>query len=89
MIPQIGNIAFTIPPGIVNVLSLIIGGMATWSGINGIMHIAQGASGFSGAKGRPQKREECVETMKDGAWGVAIGASIIAIIAGIRAAVGV
>jgi hypothetical protein len=89
MLPTIGTIALTIPPGVINVVSLIITAFAAWSGINGIIHIAQGASMFSGAKGRPQKREEAVETAKDGAWGLAIGAGIVAIIAGIRNAAGV
>jgi hypothetical protein len=89
VIPQLGNVALTIPPGVINVVSLIVGAFAAWSGVNGIIHIAQGASMFSGAKGRPQKREEAVETSKDGAWGLAIGASLIAIIGAIRAAAGV
>jgi hypothetical protein len=89
MLPAIGNVALTIPPGVINVLSLIVGALAAWSGLNGVIHIAQGASMFSGAKGRPQKREEAVETCKDGAWGLGIGASIIAIIAAIRNAAGV
>lgn len=89
MLPAIGNVALTIPPGVINVLSLIVGGFAGWSGVNGVIHIAQGASMFSGAKGRPQVRELAVETCKDGAWGLAIGASLIAIIATIRSAAGV
>lgn len=89
MIPVIGAAAITIPPGVINVISLIVGAFAAWSGVNGIIHIAQGASMFSGAKGRPQKREEAVETCKDGGWGLAIGASLIAIIGAIRAAAGV
>lgn len=89
MIPQLGAASFTIPPGVINVFSLLIGAFAAWSGVNGILHIAQGASMFSGAKGRPQKREEAMETCKDGAWGLAIGSSMVAIIVGIRAAVGV
>jgi hypothetical protein len=89
MLPAIGSVVLTIPPGVINVLSLIVGAFAAWSGVNGVIHIAQGASMFSGARGRPQKREEAVETSKDGAWGLAIGASLIAIIAAIRAAAGV
>jgi hypothetical protein len=89
VIPQLSNIALTIPPGVINVVTLIVGAFAAWSGVNGIIHIAQGASMFSGAKGRPQKREEAVETSKDGAWGLAIGASLITIIGVIRAAAGV
>lgn len=89
MIPQLGASTFVIPPQLITALSLIVGGFATWSVINGVIHIAQGASMFSGARGRPQKREEAVETSKDGAWGLAIGAGLIAIIAAIRSALGV
>lgn len=89
MLPSIGAAFLTIPPGVLNVISLIVGAFATWALVNGVIHIAQGASMFSGAKGRPQKREEAVETCKDGAWGLAIGASLIAIITSIRGAAGV
>lgn len=88
-VPALGPVAFTVPAQIVTIFSLLIGAFATWSCLNGLLHIAQGASQFSGAKGRPQKREEAVETAKDGAWGLAIGAAMIGIIGIVRSAMGV
>jgi len=89
MLPQLGAAAITVPPQVISVVSLIVGAFAAWSGVNGVIHIAKGASMFSGAKGRPQKREEAVETCMDGAWGLAIGAGLIGIIAVVRSAAGV
>lgn len=88
-IPALGNIAITVPPQVVNGLSIFVALFALWSGISGIIHIAHGASMISGAKGRPQKREEAVATCMDGAWGLVIGSALIAIIAMFRAAAGV
>lgn len=89
MIPNLSNISITIAPQLINGASLIVSALAAWSGINGIVSIAQGASMFSGAKGRPQKREEAMETCKDGAWGIAIGAGLLGIVGTVRAALGV
>lgn len=70
----------TVPPQLLTLVAALIAIVLVWGFFNGLYHVADGLATYGSSKGQKQKREEAINTARDGAIGSGLcvaGAAII------------